>query len=113
MKLCWKSFLAFFLCACLLLSVTSCKKGEDSLAGKSFRWALSREPKTLDPQIASGEDAASVILALYEGLARISEEDDGAQSATPGAAESWEHNACLLYTSDRVFSMEDGEIVDA
>ena len=93
MKLCWKSFLAFFLCACLLLSVTSCKKGEDSLAGKSFRWALSREPKTLDPQIASGEDAASVILALYEGLARVSEEDDGAQSATPGAAESWEHNA--------------------
>ena len=71
MKLCWKSFLAFFLCACLLLSVTSCKKGEDSLAGKSFRWALSREPKTLDPQIASGEDAASVITApraLPQGL---------------------------------------------
>ncbi len=90
MNLRWKSFLAFFLCLFLLFPAYACSGG-DSLSGKSFRWALSQEPKTLDPQIASGEDAASVILALYEGLARISE-DEEVQKATPGAAESWEHN---------------------
>ena len=91
MKLRWNAVLAFFLCILLLPISCSCSKGEDSLSGKSFRWSLSREPKTLDPQIASGEDAYTVILALYEGLARIAGDGD-MQRAVPGAAESWEHN---------------------
>ena len=80
---------ALLLCLLLLLPLFcgSCEEKEDtSGTGKSFTWHLSSEPKTLDPQIAQGENAAIVIGALFEGLARLDENGN----PQPGAAESWE-----------------------
>lgn len=77
---------AALLCLITLLSLigTGCEEKADTGTGKSFTWHLASEPKTLDPQIATGENAAIVIGALYEGLARLDENGD----AVPGAAES-------------------------
>ena len=82
---------ALLLCLITLLSLigTGCEEKADTGTGKSFTWHLASEPKTLDPQIATGENAAIVIGALYEGLARLDENGD----AVPGAAESWENSA--------------------
>lgn len=89
------------LCCVQPLLLSGCSKTESSSAGKSFCYSLSQEPQTLDPQIAQGEDAFTVILALYEGLARIAE--DG--SASPGVAERWEHNE--TYTEWTFYLRED------
>ena len=102
---------ALLLCLLLLLPLFcgSCEEKEDtSGTGKSFTWHLSSEPKTLDPQIAQGENAAIVIGALFEGLARLDENGD----PQPGAAESWESSSDnLTFTfhlrEDAVWS--DGE----
>lgn len=82
---------AVLLCLLALLTLLSsgCEEKTDTGTGKSFTWHLASEPKTLDPQIASGENAAIVIGALYEGLARLDENGD----PMPGAAESWENSA--------------------
>ena len=76
------------LCALLFLFAflsSACSEQEELGTGKSFTWHLSSEPITLDPQIAEGENAAVVIGALFEGLARLDENGD----PEPGAAESW------------------------
>ena len=77
-----QSAAALLLCLFFVLPFAGCSREEESNAGKSFTYHLTREPSTLDPQIAQGEDAAVVINALYEGLARLDE--DG--NAVPGAA---------------------------
>ena len=81
-----QSAAALLLCLFFVLPFAGCSREEESNAGKSFTYHLTREPSTLDPQIAQGEDAAVVINALYEGLARLDENGN----AVPGAAESWE-----------------------
>lgn len=96
---------ALLLCLLTLLTVlgAGCEEKSDSGTGKSFTWHLSREPKTLDPQIATGENAAIVIGALYEGLARLDADGD----PIPGAAESWENSAdYLTYT----FHLREGAL---
>ncbi len=85
----------------LLLTAGGCSSSGSSKGGDSFRWSLSGEPKTLDPQIAQGEDAFTVILALYEGLTRISPKGE----ALPGVAERWEHNES--YTEWTFYLRED------
>ena len=89
----WKRTAALLLCLlCCLPLLGGCAEQEDDGTGKSFTWHLSSEPKTLDPQIAQGENAAIVIGALFEGLARL----DETGRAVPGAAESWEHSDDFL-----------------
>ncbi len=50
-----------------------------------------------------------MILALYEGLARIAGDGDMRPELLPGAAESWEHNAD--YTVWIFYLREEGLVV--
>lgn len=80
-----KRILAAFFCAALLLLAAGC----GGQRAQTLRAQLAEEPATLDPQIARGSDAATLISALYEGLCRL----DADGKAQPGAAQSWEANA--------------------
>lgn len=63
-----------------------------SSAGKraDFRFTNSTEPKTLDPQLATGEPELRLLTALFEGLARL---DSKSLEPVPGMAESWDISA--------------------
>jgi oligopeptide transport system substrate-binding protein len=78
-----------FLCSIVLLAVSLCGCGIAKNANKAINVKLSAEPTTLDPQVAQGSDAATVISALYEGLCRL----DSSGKAVAGAASSWEANS--------------------
>ncbi|MCH3972705.1 MAG: peptide ABC transporter substrate-binding protein [Oscillospiraceae bacterium] len=83
-----KRLLALF-CSVMLLMVSLTGCGTPKNANKTIRVWISSEPATLDPQVAQGNDAATVISALYEGLCRL----DANGNATPGAASSWQANS--------------------
>ncbi len=83
-----KRLLALLAAAAVFLLPCSCKKEEDKPEGKLFRYYIDAEPTTLDPQTASDSAALLAIENLYEGLARLGENNE----PTPAAAESWEHN---------------------
>ncbi|KAF0093052.1 MAG: oligopeptide transport system substrate-binding protein [Puniceicoccaceae bacterium 5H] len=51
---------------------------------------IGTEPKTLDPQLATGQPAHRVITALFEGLVIPHPQRDGV--VLPGVADTWEHN---------------------
>jgi oligopeptide transport system substrate-binding protein len=85
----FKKTVAVLLAACLLFSVSGCKKHGPSNGDKQINYSLLGDPKTLDPQIASDSDSVTVVNALYEGLARL----DAKGAAQPGAAEKWESGA--------------------
>jgi len=55
-----------------------------------FRFTNSAEPKTLDPQLATGEPEHRILRSLFEGLARL---DARSLEPIPGVAESWEISA--------------------
>ncbi len=71
-------------CALLLFSA-ACGKGPAKNADKTILYHLGAEPETLDPQIASGPEAATAVQALFEGLTRLGADE----KPHPGAAESW------------------------
>ncbi|WP_221403463.1 peptide ABC transporter substrate-binding protein [Croceicoccus naphthovorans] len=48
------------------------------------------EPKTIDPQIASGVPERNIISALFEGL--VITDPKGSEAVLPGVAQSWEHD---------------------
>lgn len=74
------------LCACVLLTTfTGCGKK----SGQAIQYNLAQEPVTLDPQIAGDPYAKTVIMALYEGLTRLDENN----RAAPGVAMRWESDA--------------------
>lgn len=104
-----KRLAVVFLAVLFFAFSTGCgKKDASKKEGKTFIYQLTSNPATLDPQIASGEAAATVITALYEGLARQSE--DG--SAVPGAAASWTSNADyteFTFTLREGLEWSDGE----
>lgn len=81
-----KRILSALLCVVLVLfSVSGCNKKDN----QTITSQLTEEPATLDPQIAHGSDAATLIAALYEGLCRV----DAEGKVQPGVAESWEANS--------------------
>ena len=55
-----------------------------------FRFTNSAEPKTLDPQLATGEPEQRILRSLFEGLARL---DARSLEPVPGVAESWDISA--------------------
>lgn len=55
---------------------------------------IGTEPKTLDPQLATGQPAHRVITALFEGLVIPHPQRDGV--VLPGVADTWEHNEDAL-----------------
>lgn len=84
-----KRFLAALLAAAVFLLPCSCKKEEDKPEGKLFRYYIEAEPVTLDPQTASDQPSLLAIENLFEGLARLDENNH----PIPGAAESWESDS--------------------
>jgi len=52
-----------------------------------LRFTNGTEPKTLDPQLATGEPEHRILSSIFEGLARL---DARSLEPVPGMAESWE-----------------------
>lgn len=80
-----KRFTAGFLCLMILFSFSACGRREPKNANKKISYSLSAEPKTLDPQIATDNSSIIAVEALFEGLARLDENN----RPYPGAAEKW------------------------
>ncbi|HEY3255560.1 MAG TPA: peptide ABC transporter substrate-binding protein [Polyangiaceae bacterium] len=55
-----------------------------------FRFTNGTEPKTLDPQLATGDPEHRILSSIFEGLARL---DARSLEPVPGVAESWEISA--------------------
>ena len=74
---------AILLCCSLLLSAAGCK--EDKTANAIITFGMEDQPKTLDPQLASGETELLIVRNLFEGLLRKDKEG----RIVEGAAESY------------------------
>ena len=79
-----KKGFCFLLCICVLFAVvTGCSSKK---SGQAITYNLEEEPVTLDPQIADDYSSRIVIMALYEGLTRLDENNQ----VSPGVAQRWE-----------------------
>ena len=79
-----KRIICVFLAAALaILCLASC--GKDTGEGKSLVYPIDSDPVYLDPQIAQGSGAKTIINNCFEGLVRLDENGE----IVPGAAESW------------------------
>ena len=85
-----KKGFCFLLCTCILFAVFT---GCSSNTGQAITYNLEEDPVTLDPQIANDSSSRIVIMALYEGITRLDENNQ----VTPGVAERWESNSTYLY----------------
>lgn len=102
------------LCAFALLGgLSACRKDE----GAGFRFPLSGEPSSLDPQTATDDAARTVIDALFEGLCRCENgavvpaaadwtvSEDGREYAFSLTASQWSDGAAVT-ADDFVFAYE-------
>ena len=76
--------LSILLILLLILGTTACAEPEGK--GGEFTYSLSADIRSIDPQIAEGNDTKMVVKALFEGLCRL----DAEGKAVAGVAESWE-----------------------
>lgn len=97
-----KRIFSVILAILLLTALCSCKK-ESSDSGKTIRYHLNSEPKTLDPQIAEDNAGDLIIQGIYEGLARLDENN----KAYPGVAERWSSNADA---TEFTFTLREGAV---
>lgn len=70
---------------CLLLVGLTFSRSTDPPA--DFRFVNGTEPKTLDPQLMTGQPEGRIAEAIFEGLTRT---DPRTHRPAPGVAESWE-----------------------
>ena len=99
-----KKGFCFLLCICVLFAVvTGCSSKK---SGQAITYNLEEEPVTLDPQIADDYSSRIVIMALYEGLTRLDENNQ----VSPGVAQRWESNS--TYTSFTFYLREDASWSD-
>ncbi len=75
--------IAIFMVLCVIFALTSCSKSNGM--NVLFKYALSSDPKNLDPQLATDSSSLMVIENLYEGL--IKKAKDG--KLENGVAESY------------------------
>ncbi len=85
----FKRIISIFLTLACVLMLAAC--GSDG-SGATLQYPIDAEPECLDPQIAEGAEAKTVVLNCFEGLVRHS--SDG--SIVPGVAESWSYNSSTL-----------------
>src|SRR5262249_14182370 len=85
-----RSLLSAFLvfAAALLIVGFTLSSSTDELA--DFRFTNGTEPKTLDPQLATGAPEHRILTSIFEGLARL---EARSLEPVPGVAESWEISA--------------------
>lgn len=83
-----KKAISLFLIFCLLLSLAACKGEDEPEREATIYYNLTKEPVSLDPQIADDASSKIIIMNLYEGLVRL----DKSGKATPGVAKSWSSN---------------------
>ncbi len=88
----FKRIICILLVLAAVLMLAAC--GSDG-SGATLQYPIDADPECLDPQIAEGAEAKTVVLNCFEGLVRHS--SDG--SIVPGVAESWSYNpSTLTYT---------------
>ena len=83
---------SIFLSLALIFTAAAC--GKDG-SGASLSYPIAAQPDCLDPQIAQGAEAKTVVLNCFEGLVR----KDAEGKYSPAAAKSWSYDASsLTYT---------------
>lgn len=88
----FKRAVSIILALALLFALTAC--GNDG-SGAALSYPIESQPECLDPQIAQGAEAKTVVLNCFEGLAR----KDSEGKFSPAAAKSWSYDsASLTYT---------------
>jgi len=85
-----RSLLSAFLVFAAALLVVGFTLSTSTGRRADFRFNNATEPKTLDPQLATGDPEQRILSSLFEGLARL---DARSLEPVPGVAESWEISA--------------------
>ena len=85
-----RSLLSAFLVFAAALVVVGFTLSTSTGRRAELRISNGTEPKTLDPQLATGEPEHRILSSLFEGLARL---DARSLEPVPGVAESWEISA--------------------
>ena len=85
-----RSLLSAFLVFAAALLVVGFTLSTSTGPRADFRFTNGIEPKSLDPQLATGEPEHRLLTAMFEGLARL---DARSLEPVPGVAESWEISA--------------------
>lgn len=88
----FKRAVSIFLALALIFALAAC--GNDG-SGAALSYPIESQPECLDPQIAQGAEAKTVVLNCFEGLVR----KDSEGKFSPAAAKSWSYDsASLTYT---------------
>jgi oligopeptide transport system substrate-binding protein len=82
-----RSLLSAFLVFAAALLVVGLTLSSSTGRRAELRFTNGTEPKTLDPQLATGQPEHRILSAIFEGLARL---DAPSLEPVPGVAESWE-----------------------
>ena len=85
-----RSLLSAFLVFAAALLIVGFTLSTSTGRRADLRFTNGTEPKTLDPQLATGEPEHRILSSIFEGLARL---DARSLEPVPGAAESWEISA--------------------
>ena len=85
-----RSLLSAFLVFAAALLVVGFTLSTSTGGRADFRFTNGTEPKSLDPQLATGEIEHRLLTAIFEGLARL---DARSLEPVPGVAESWDISA--------------------
>ena len=80
---------SIFLSLALIFLAAAC--GKDG-SGAALSYPIAAQPDCLDPQIAQGAEAKTVVLNCFEGLVR----KDAEGKYSPAAAKSWSYDASTL-----------------
>ena len=82
-----RSLLSAFLVLVASLLIVGLTLSKSTGGRADFRFVNGAEPKTLDPQLVTGEPEGRIVEAIFEGLTR---RDARSLEPVPGAAESWD-----------------------
>ena len=86
----FRSLLSAFLLFAAALLVVGFTLSSSTGQRANFRFTNGSEPKTLDPQLATGDPEHRLLSAIFEGLTRL---DARSLEPVPGVAESWDISA--------------------
>jgi oligopeptide transport system substrate-binding protein len=82
-----RSLLSAFLVFAAALLVVGFTLSTSTERRADFRFANGNEPKSLDPQLSTGEPEHRILTSLFEGLVRL---EARSLEPVPGVAESWQ-----------------------